>query len=293
MERPGTLASVRIAIVGMGSMGRAFASRALSKGHRVTVWNRTPDRADEVVAAGAHRADSAGQAAAGADVVLIVLADDTAVIEVCLGADGVLASLGPSAVCANVSTVAPETIRRLVDAGPAQRILDSPVMGSPEMIAAGHGSFLIGGILEAIKTVEPLWTDLGTGYTHCGPSGTGAIMKIVQNMLLITGVAALAEGIVIARENGLSEELIESMMATSGAVSPASKLRLANLLDDDHPGWFSPTLARKDVRLAIDLATQAGIPARSGPAAEALLTTVIDAGGDWPDFAAVIEAFKD
>jgi 3-hydroxyisobutyrate dehydrogenase len=274
-------------------MGRAFASRALSKGHRVTVWNRTPDRADEVGAAGGPRADSAGQAAAGADVVLIVLADDTAVIEVCLGADGVLASLGPSAVCANVSTVAPETIRRLVDAGPAQRILDSPVMGSPEMIAAGHGSFLIGGILEAIKTVEPLWTDLGTGYTHCGPSGTGAIMKIVQNMLLITGVAALAEGIVIARENGLSEELIESMMATSGAVSPASKLRLANLLDDDHPGWFSPTLARKDVRLAIDLATQAGIPARSGPAAEALLTTVIDAGGDWPDFAAVIEAFKD
>ena len=81
-------------------------------------------------------------------------------------------------------------------------------------------------------------------------------------------------------------------MTDSGVVSPASKVRLASLLDGAHPGWFSPALARKDIRLAMDLASQAGIPARSGPAAEALLTTVIDAGRQWPDFAAVIEAFN-
>jgi 3-hydroxyisobutyrate dehydrogenase-like beta-hydroxyacid dehydrogenase len=81
-------------------------------------------------------------------------------------------------------------------------------------------------------------------------------------------------------------------MTDSGVVSPASKVRLASLLDDAHPGWFSPTLARKDIRLAIDLASRGGVPARSGPAAEALLTTVIDEGTAWPDFAAVIEAFR-
>jgi len=73
-------------------------------------------------------------------------------------------------------------------------------------------------------------------------------------------------------------------------VSPTSKVRLESLLDDTHPGWFSPELARKDVRLAIALAAQANVGVRVGPAAEALLTTVIDAGGHWPDFAAVIEA---
>ena len=277
--------------MGMGNMGRAFATRALEKGHHVTVWNRTPDRAAAVVAAGAHQAGSPGEAAAGADAVLVVLADDTAVCEVCLGADGVLASLEPSAVFANVSTVAPGTARRLAGAGPEARILDSPVMGSPTMIAAGHGSFLIGGSLAAITSVEPLWTDLGSGYTHCGPTGTGAVMKIVQNLLLITGVTALAEAIVTARENGLSEDLINRVMADSGAVSPASKIRLASLFDGAHPGWFSPELARKDVRLAIDLADQAGIPAGIGPATEALLTSLVDAGGRWPDFAAVIEVF--
>jgi 3-hydroxyisobutyrate dehydrogenase-like beta-hydroxyacid dehydrogenase len=283
---------VRIAIVGTGSMGEAFASRALEKGHYVVVWNRTPDRCGPVVAAGAHQAPSPGEAAAEADAVLVVLADDAAVLDVCLGTTGVLASLEPSAVFANISTVAPTTVRRLVDAGPVDRVLDSPVMGSPEMIAAGFGSFLIGGSLSAIAAVEPLWTDLGSGYTHCGPSGSGATMKIVQNMLLITGVAALAEGIATARENGLPEELIRNVMAGSGVVSAASKVRLASLLDDAHPGWFSPVLARKDIRLAIDLASQVGVPARCGPAAESLLTTVIDEGKAWPDFAAVIEAFE-
>ena len=273
-------------------MGEAFASRALEKGHHVVVWNRTPDRCGPVVAAGAHQAASPGEAAAEADAVLVVLADDAAVLDVCLGTTGVLASLEPSAVFANISTVAPSTVRRLADAGPADRVLDSPVMGSPEMIAAGFGSFLIGGSLSAIAAVEPLWTDLGSGYTHCGPSGSGATMKIVQNMLLITGVAALAEGIATARENGLPEELIRNVMADSGVVSAASKVRLASLLDDAHPGWFSPVLARKDIRLAIDLASQVGIPARCGPAAESLLTTVIDEGKAWPDFAAVIEAFE-
>jgi 3-hydroxyisobutyrate dehydrogenase len=287
-----TLTTVRIAIVGTGNMGAAFGFRALEKGHDVVVWNRTPARCGPVVAAGARQAPSPGEAASGADAVLVVLADDAAVLHVCLGTEGVLASLEPSAVFANVSTVAPSTIRRLAESGPTDRILDSPVMGSPEMIVAGFGSFLIGGSPSAITAVEPLWTDLGSGYTHCGPSGTGATMKIIQNMLLITGVAALAEGIATARENGLSEELIRSVMADSGVVSPASKVRLPSVLDDAHPGWFSPVLARKDIRLAIDLANQVGIPARSGPAAESLLTTVIEDGKAWPDFAAVIEAFK-
>jgi 3-hydroxyisobutyrate dehydrogenase-like beta-hydroxyacid dehydrogenase len=283
---------MRIAIIGTGNMGQAFASRALEKGHQVTVWNRTPERCGPALAAGARSGATPGEAAVGADAVLVVLADDAAVLGVCLGADGVLASLEPSAVFANVSTVAPDTIRRLAEAGPAERILDSPVMGSPEMIAAGHGSFFIGGSLAAIAAVEPLWTDLGSGYTHCGPSGTGAIMKIVQNMLLITGVSALAEGIAVARGNGLSEELIRSVMAGSFVVSPASQIRLSSLLDDTHPGWFTPTLARKDIRLAVDLADRAGVPARIAPAAESLLTTAIDENDEWPDFTAVIEAFN-
>ena len=175
---------------------------------------------------------------------------------------------------------------------PDGRVLDAPVMGSPGMIAGGSGHFLIGGPLATIGAVDPLWSDLGTGFTHCGPVGSGATMKLVSNLLLITGVAALAEAIATARGHGIPEELLKRIFLESAVVSPSSKVRLESLLDETHPGWFSLELARKDVHLAVELAERSGIGVRVGPAAEDLLTSVIDAGREWPDFTAVIEALR-
>jgi 3-hydroxyisobutyrate dehydrogenase-like beta-hydroxyacid dehydrogenase len=271
-------------------MGRAFAARALEREHQVTVWNRSPGRATELVAGGAIEAASPAAASLAADVVLVVLTDDTAVLAMCLGDDGLLAHLGPNTVLANISTVSPETARRLAAAGPEGRVLDAPVLGSPDMIVNGLGGFLVGGPMETVNALSPLWHDLGSTYTHCGPSGTGATMKLVSNLLLVTGVAALAEGIATARASKIPDELIKSVLGESFVVSPASKVRLENIMDPAHPGWFSPALARKDVGLAIDLARQGGIDVRIGPATEALLATVMDGGMAWPDFSAVIEA---
>jgi 3-hydroxyisobutyrate dehydrogenase-like beta-hydroxyacid dehydrogenase len=283
---------MRLSFLGMGNMGTAFAMRALERGHEVTVWNRSPGRTSELVAKGAVRAESPRMAVGEADAVLVVLADDAAVLGVCLGDEGVLAGLGPAAVFANISTVSPDTARRLAAAGPDGRVLDSPVMGSPAMVEAGLGRFLIGGPVTAITAVEPVWSDLGAGYTHCGPVGAGATMKLISNSLLITGVVALAEAMATARRHGISDQLLRDVLGDSPVVSGSSRARFESLLDDAHPGWFAPTLARKDLRLAIDLAEQAGVGVRIGPAAEALLTDVIDAGGQWPDFSAVIEALS-
>jgi 3-hydroxyisobutyrate dehydrogenase len=281
-----------ISVLGLGNMGRAFAARGLETGHQVTVWNRSSGPAAELVENGAVEAQSPASAVRDADVVLVVVADDSAVFDICLGGDGALASLGPTAVLANISTVSPDTARRLAEAGPEGRVLDAPVMGSPAMIAGGLGRFLIGGPAPTIAAVDPLWSDLGAGYTHCGPVGAGATMKVLANLLLITGVTSLAEAVATARQNAVPDELLKSLLADSPLVSLASSVRLDSLLDATHPGWFSPTLARKDLRLAIDLAEEAGVGVRVGPAAEALLTTVIDAGGQWPDFTAVIEALN-
>jgi len=281
---------MRITVLGLGNMGRAFAARGLETGHQVTVWNRSPGRAADLVENGAVEVRSPQAAVGGADAVLVVLADDAAVLEVSLGAHGVLTSLGPGAVFANISTVSPDTARRLAEAGPDGRVLDAPVMGSPAMIAEGSGRFLIGGPAATAAAVDPLWDDLGAGYTICGPVGAGATMKILANMLLITGVISLAEVIATARKNGVPDEFLKGLLSDSPLVSLASGLRFESLLDATHPGWFSPALARKDLRLAIDLAEETGVGVRIGPAAEALLSTVIDAGGQWPDFTAVIEA---
>lgn len=271
-------------------MGRAFANRAIGSGHQVTVWNRTPGRAADVVSAGAVEASSLQAAAEGAEVVLVVVADDEAARQVCEGPDGVLAFLGPEAVLANVSTVSPATARHLASVGPDGRVLDTPVMGSPDLIAAGFGRFFIGGPAEAVGRTASLWEGIGSGYVHCGPTGAGATVKLISNLWLITGVTALAEGLAIARHHGIGDHLLRSVVRDSMVVSPASQARLDNVLDPKHPGWFTPALARKDVRLAVALAEEAGVGAQIGPATEALLTRVIDGGQEWQDFAAVIEA---
>jgi 3-hydroxyisobutyrate dehydrogenase-like beta-hydroxyacid dehydrogenase len=281
---------MRLTVIGMGNMGRAFAGRAVERGHHVTVWNRSPGRAVELVADGAVEADSIAAAVARAEVALMVLADDRAVLEVASGEQGALSSLPAGGVLVNVSTVAPDTVRRLA-AGTDRVVLDAPVLGTPEMIRNGSGQFFIGGTSSAVEAVEPLWSDLAAGYTHCGPLGSGATLKLVMNMLLMTGVAAMAEGIATARRHGLSDELLQQVLSESPVVSLASMVRLGSVLDPDHPGWFTPQLARKDVRLANALAEQSGLEPRMGPAAEALLSRVVDSGRDWADFAAVIEAF--
>jgi 3-hydroxyisobutyrate dehydrogenase-like beta-hydroxyacid dehydrogenase len=281
---------MRVAVFGMGNMGRAFAARALETGHQVTVWNRTANRAADLISSGAVEAHSPKEAVENSDVVLMVLADDEAVLSVCLGEQGVLKSLPAGATLVIVSTVSPDMVRRVAEAAPEGAVLDAPVMGSPSVVAAGMGSFLIGGPSPNVTSLDALWSDLGAGYKYCGPVGSGATMKLVSNLLLITGVAALAEAIATARHHGIPDDLLRSIFAESFVVSPASKVRLESLFDEAHPGWFTPVLARKDVRLAVGLADQAGIGVRIGPATDALLSEVIDTGRAWPDFSAVIEA---
>jgi 3-hydroxyisobutyrate dehydrogenase-like beta-hydroxyacid dehydrogenase len=281
---------MRIAVIGLGQMGRSFASRALQGGHAVTVWNRSPGRAEALVAEGAVAADSPAAAVRDVDVVLLILADDAAVLNVCLGEAGILGSLGPSTVLATVSTVAPDTVRRLADLGPEGRVLDAPVMGSPDAVASGHCRFLVGGPLPAITSLDPLWHDLSDGYVHCGAVGNAAIMKLVSNLLLITGITSLAEAIATARGNGIPDELLQQVLGNSPVVSAASAVRLPNLLDENHPGWFPPELARKDLRLAVALAETTGVKVRVGPATDELLKAVAEGGHQWPDFSAVIEA---
>ena len=257
---------MRVSVIGMGNMGRAFAARALDRGHQVTVWNRSSGRSAELVAAGAVEAPTLARGAEDAEIVLLVVADDAAVLDICEGEDGLLASLGASAVLANISTVSPDTVRHLAELGPDDRILDSPVMGAPENVANGHCRFLMGGPLPTIAAYESLWDDLGVGYTHCGPVGTAAVMKLVSNQLLITGVASLAEAIATARAQGIHDELLKQLFADSPVVSLTSAIRLGSLMDDAHPGWFSPALARKDLRLAVGLAEESGVGVRIGPA---------------------------
>lgn len=244
---------MRIAVLGLGHMGRAFAGRALERGHQVRVWNRTPGKAVTLVERGAVESPTVPDAVSWAEATLVVVADDAAARNVCV-TDGAFGALADGAVLINTSTVAPDTARELAAAGPENAVIDAPVMGAPLSIERGEGRFLVGGDAGTVARLDPLWRDLGAGHTYCGPSGSGAVLKLVSNLQLVIGVAALAEAVATARRHGIDDDLLRRVFTESFVVSPASKVRLDMVLSEDHPGWFAPQLARKDVHLAVELA---------------------------------------
>src|SRR5579875_3448990 len=130
---------MRVAVLGLGNMGAAMAGRLLDRGHEVTVWNRSAGKAEPFAGRGARVADDPAGAVEGVDVALVVLTDDDAVASVVLGDGGAAAALPSGAVLADVSTVSPQLARRLADEGPVDRVLDTPVLGAPKLVADGGG----------------------------------------------------------------------------------------------------------------------------------------------------------
>lgn len=287
---------MRLAICGLGAMGRAFAERALDAGHDVTVWNRSPGKAEDLVDRGAKAAGSPAEAAAAADVTLVIVTDDEAALQVCLGEAGgdpdvaVVAGLGEHGMLAGASTVSPGTARRIASAGPDDHVLDTPILGAPTAVREGKGRFLVGGSDASYDRIRPLLESLCADAVHCGPAGSGATMKLAANLLLVAGVTALAEAVQVARAQGVDDTHITAAFDGSLVMSQAQALRLQPVLDPEHPGWFGPALARKDIRLVSALAEEAGLDVRIAPAVADLLDKVVD--GPWPDFAAVIEAVR-
>jgi 3-hydroxyisobutyrate dehydrogenase-like beta-hydroxyacid dehydrogenase len=266
---------MKVAVLGLGAMGRELAARAQSHGHDVVGWNRTPREYDIPTVA------TAPEAVDGAEAVIVVVSDGAAVEALC--DESLVAALAPGAVLAVVSTVAPETVRGIA----YDHVVDTPVLGAPSAIGSGNARFVVGGSDADLDALDPLLTDLGTSTLRCGPLGSGAVMKIVANLQLVAGVATMAEAVATARGHGIPDEVIAAGFQEFPVVSAASRMRLPAVLDPAHPGWFGAALASKDLRLCIDLAREAGLDLGMAPAALALLDKL---EGDWPDFAAVIES---
>ncbi|WUT32875.1 NAD(P)-dependent oxidoreductase [Streptomyces sp. NBC_00691] len=230
-----------IAFLGLGSMGLPMARRLLDAGHPLTVWNRTPAKADALVADGAVRAASPAEAVRDADVVVTMLADPAAALAV---ADELIPALRPGTHWIDTSTVGPDTVRALADRLPTGvTLIDAPVMGSVDRAASGDLLILAGGDTAPVAAVLER---LGA-TTPCGGPGTGAALKLVLINAAIGGVALVAEALALAGALGLPRGLaLRSLGAgpLAGAVGRATATG----------SHFPVALAAKDVALATAVA---------------------------------------
>jgi 3-hydroxyisobutyrate dehydrogenase-like beta-hydroxyacid dehydrogenase len=283
----------KIGIVGLGSMGAPIAGRLLDLqlGNQVYGTNRTRSKASRLVARGLHWRDTPREVAATADVVISMVTDDAALAAVTEGPDGILAGLRPGAVYVDMSTVSPKASRELAErvhaAGAA--MLDAPVSGSVPAAESGALAIMVGGPRHAFDTAEPLLRHLGSSVTHVGGNGQGLVLKLAINISLAAQMLAFSEGLLLAERGGIDPKLAAATMAGSSVGSPMLKARVPLVLDLPQQSWFDMRLMHKDIRLALALASESGMPAPAASAADAMLATAEELGYGHRDIAGLYE----
>lgn len=248
-----------VSVLGMGRMGQAIAGRLLDGGHRVTVWNRSPGKTEDLVSRGAAEAGSPAGAADGAEVVITMLAADDAVRAVATGDDGVVQGLADNAVYADASTVSPQTSAALAAAAGAARFVAMPILGAPAAVAAGAAVYLAGGDGGALDRLRPILGSLTDTVREYPEPQLAATAKLASNFLLLAGIAALAEAFAIGRGGGMADDQLRQLLAESPLVAPGLRNRFDGVLTGHQDPWWSVALGAKDARLAVEVATAAGV----------------------------------
>jgi len=253
---------MKVGVVGLGTMGAPMARHLIEAGHEVTVWNRTRRREEPLAALGAGRAESAAEAADGADAVLTCVSDDPDLRAVVLGPDGVASTLAAGRVLVDCSTVSPSLARELatVLAEKGRMFVDAPVSGGSEGAERGTLTVFVGGSDEAVALGRPVIQTFGARITHLGPAGSGQAAKAVNQVVLAGVYAGVAEGVVLAERFGLPAEALLEALGAGAADSWVLRNRASNMVNGSYPLGFRTSLHLKDVRIALREAEMLGLP---------------------------------
>ncbi len=253
---------MRIAWIGLGTMGAAMAAHLVRAGHGVVVQNRTKGREDSLVALGAQWADTPAEAAAGAEIVFTCVSDSPDVERVVLGAGGAAERMAPGSVLVDCSTISPATTRTLASELAARGIgaVDAPVSGGSEGARNGTLTTFVGGEPEHVALALPALEAFCRTITHLGPAGAGQAAKAVNQVLIAGTYATLGEALVLGQKEGLPMEALVAALSSGAAQSWVLQNRSQNVIDDDYPLGFRVELHLKDLRIALDEAAALGVP---------------------------------
>ena len=288
----------KIGLIGLGLMGRPMGMNLLKAGHQLTVWNRTSERAQELVKAGAILAKTPREVAAASEFLLTIVSDPAALESVLWGHegqnDGALAGLRGGSIYVDSSTISPSLVRRIAAACKERgvRFLDAPVTGGDWGAREGNLVFMIGGDAETLRDAESVLGVLGKKWFHLGPNGAGQTVKLAMNAVLALEVGAMAEAIALVTKAGLKgEQLVEVMqasMARSGVLDVKSPL----MLKGDYKPSFPLRLMHKDLGLALDLGNQLGVALPTTAAAREIYNCVKGESNEDLDYSAVMRFWK-
>ncbi len=246
--------NTRIGWIGTGVMGASMCGHLLDAGHPVTVYSRTRERAANLEARGARWADGPAAVAAASDVTLAIVGFPADVREVFLGPDGAVAGAAPGAVVVDMTTSEPSMATEIHAAAKARDVgaVDAPVSGGDVGARNATLSIMVGGEDADVERVWPLFEVMGKTIVHLGGPGTGQHTKMVNQILIATGMIGVSEALLYAQQAGL--DLGKTLEAVGGGA--AGSWSLSNygprmLAGDFDPGFFVDHFV-KDMGIALD-----------------------------------------
>jgi 3-hydroxyisobutyrate dehydrogenase-like beta-hydroxyacid dehydrogenase len=278
-----------VAFLGLGCLGQPMAVNLLRAGVPLTVHNRTRAKEEALAAQGAQRAATPAAAVAEAEVVMLCLSDDAAVVEVLSAAP-----LRPGALVIDTSTIGPGTSRRLAQQLQEQGVayVDAPVTGGTEGAKAGTLSVLVGGAAADLERARPLLEVIGGCISHFGPVGCGQEAKAVNQVLVAGSYAAVAEALALARRLGLPQAELVEALKHGAAGSWALEHRSHQMIENTYPLGFRLALHHKDLTIALEAAAAQQLELPITAQVAAMETALLEAGHGDEDVSALARWFQ-
>ncbi|MFN8524191.1 MAG: NAD(P)-dependent oxidoreductase [Chloroflexota bacterium] len=287
----------KVGVIGLGNMGRPIARNITQAGFDVTVFDVNPAAIQTLVQHGAKAAARPADVAMGADLVITVLPDGPDVEGAALGEEGIYSAAREGMIHADFSTVHPRTSLKLFEEAKKRglRVLDSAMARSVAEAEKGELVLMVGGDEADLEAVRPVLSKIATDILYCGPNGSGATMKLINNLLGGVIVAANCEAMLLGLKAGLSPEVMMKVLTTTGANNNMLRGAVGGRVLTGHfqPPSFALDLQYKDARLALDLASDVGAAIPLGALVQQIRGVAKSKGkGRW-DTSSIVTVFEE
>ena len=285
--------SETIGFIGLGIMGRPMALNLIKAGYRLVVTSRSQGPIDALAAAGAKAVRTPADVAREADVIVTMVPDTPDVEKVISGKDGVLEGLKKGAIVIDMSTISPDVTRQLAEAVAARggSMLDAPVSGGEVGAKNATLTVMVGGDEKTFERAKPILSCMGKpeSVTYIGPSGSGQVTKLCNQICIAANVAGVAEAYSLAKANGLDPSRVRQALLGGFAASKVMEFHGNRMLTGDYKPGFFVRLFQKDLRLAVEANMATGVTMPVTSVVTQFVNAYVAAGGGELDCAAVAE----
>ena len=284
----------RIAIVGVGLLGSAVASRLLAGGFAVSGYDTRREALNALEPRGLKAAASVKDAVEGADAVFTILPSLDTVEAAIAGPGGIVANLARPGVVIQMSTISPTLTRRLAEATEAAGLgfLDTPMSGTSSMVERGDCTIFAGGDAALVEHCRPAFAAIGKRTIHVGPVGSASLAKLATNLLVAVNTAALAEALVLGAKGGLDPQALLDILKDSAGASKMVDVRGPLMVGHRFDPQMKVELFLKDFRLMLEEGQRLGVALPLTSLTQQICTATVAAGRGGEDLAALITTLE-